>query len=505
MSVAILESLSSRQSRQRRRPKNSFLSDNCVNVTFSDGLTPEHLVLNLSLLSNPQVIIWYMGCNGLRKTGVHFYRDFLISPSFEKNPSVRFWLMDLTSWGAFKNPNCSINKSNSCCEIIEKFSCDSIRCIKSANIFKKIQEISDGETVSYFNKALRRSFIRRQSKYFQNKNIKIKDIFPNSCPLIEQWKNYDTSHADSIFQYLEGCLLVDEIVSQCITAESQEIQIVFALPIDELKYYRDKRCSFREDVQFLISKRCKSLRLNIRFFAFNYGFQTDQRPYNAPGKVLKVEDFSYSDLILKTKTCQKESSFYFYSYKNALKIEIETERLLIRSYKNDDFEECVKLYGDTVITKYFDHGQPRSRKEVEALVKEKTRFFKNLEPYGIFSIFNKKDMVFLGQIDLLPTDEPGSVEIGFILHEKYQNQGFCSEAVNFFLFEYIEKINFKNKHAGLSVNKIIATTHPLNQSSKSVLQKFGMTLDGIKERFGHPRLWYSLPTSVAITGQKIAL
>jgi [ribosomal protein S5]-alanine N-acetyltransferase len=512
MSVAILESLSSKQSRpiRVRRSKNALLFDNRVNVEFSDGLTTEQIISNISQLSNPQVIIWYVGCYGLRKTGVHFYRDSLISPSFAKNPSARFWLVDLTAWGAFKNPNCSIKKSHSCCDVIENFSDKSLRCIRSADIFKKLQEISDEEIVSYFNKALRRNFIRRPSKCFQKKDIKVKDIFPNICSLIEQWQYYDTSHAYSVFQYLEGCLLVDEIFTQCLTSESREMQIVFALPNDELKYYRDKKDSFRNDVQFLISERCKTLnirniKLNIQFFAFNYGSQVDQRPYNAPGKVLKAEDLFYSDILKNVRLHQKESNICFSSEKNALKVEIETERLLIQSYKNDDFEECVKLYGDARITQYFDHGKQRSREEVKALMKEKTKFFQNLEPFGIFSIFNKKDMTFLGQIDLLPTKEPGSVEIGFILHEKYQNQGFCSEAVKFILFEYIEEINFQRKYKGCQINKIIATAHPLNQPSKRVLQKFGMTLDRIKDRFGHPRLWYSIPTSVAITSQKIAL
>ena len=63
-----------------------------------------------------------------------------------------------------------------------------------------------------------------------------------------------------------------------------------------------------------------------------------------------------------------EPRISFSSESNVLLIEIETEELYIRSYRNNDFEDCVALYGDEKLSKYFDHGQPRSRLEVEDLI-----------------------------------------------------------------------------------------------------------------------------------------
>ncbi len=174
---------------------------------------------------------------------------------------------------------------------------------------------------------------------------------------------------------------------------------------------------------------------------------------------------------------------------------IQTDRLYIRSYRPEDFKDCVALYGDPTITQYFDHGRSRSRNEVEELIHEKgNKYFLQGEPFGLFSIFYKDDMSFLGQIDLLPSDEPGEVEIGFILHEKFQNQGFCTEAVRAFLFDFVEEINnhgFKCK--GMPITRVIATAHPENEPSKALLKKVGMTLDKFQERFSSPRLWYSYP------------
>ena len=185
---------------------------------------------------------------------------------------------------------------------------------------------------------------------------------------------------------------------------------------------------------------------------------------------------------------------YFNLSFGRLNVEIETKRLLICSYKDDDFESCFRLYSNKTLTKYFDNGKPRTEIEVKKLICEKAdKYFSFGKPFGLFSIFHKKTMDFIGQIDLLPTDEPGIAEIGFILHEQYQNQGFCTEAVNAVVFDYIGKINECFECNELPISKIIATAHPQNLSSRKVLEKIGMTLDKVKERFGNPRLWYSLP------------
>lgn len=188
-------------------------------------------------------------------------------------------------------------------------------------------------------------------------------------------------------------------------------------------------------------------------------------------------------------------SFRFAS--NYLEVDIETERLFIQSYKDTDFQNCISLYSNENITKYFDHGKARNKLEIENLISEKgKKYFSNGKPFGLFSIFHKQDMTFIGQIDFLPSEELGIAEIGFILNEQYHNQGFCSEAVNAIAFDYVEAINTGNfKCDELFISKVIATVHPENSSSRKVLQKTGMTLDKIQERFGQPRLWYSIPVS----------
>lgn len=284
-----------------------------VDVEFVDDLSTEEVITSISQLSNPQVIIWYIGYYGLREAGVQFYKDFLIAPIFKQSTGATFWLVDLTAWGAFKNSWCSIHNFNSCCAEIEGFLDKRVNCIKSAEIFRKMKEISECDLIDYFKTALKRDFISKASKSFPNRNIPIKEIFSDSGSIVADWFDQDASKSYSVFQYLEGCLLVDEIfMREFHTRGVADIQIVFALPNDEIKYYKDKDCSFQKDVAFLISKRCatlniKNIHLQIKFLAFKYASHPHDRPYNASGKIVKSGTLSYEDVVGHTKNDENRS------------------------------------------------------------------------------------------------------------------------------------------------------------------------------------------------------
>src|SRR3989338_10678490 len=173
-------------------------------------------------------------------------------------------------------------------------------------------------------------------------------------------------------------------------------------------------------------------------------------------------------------------------------ITVETQRLLIRSYQDRDFENCVLLYGDPKLTKYFDYGRPRSRREVLDLVEEKGKgpLTRN-EPFGLFSMFDKASDSFIGQMDFMPAEGPGIVEIGCILFRQYHNQGFPSEALSFFIKEYVKKINdlgFSSN--GAPIQKVTATAHPKNYSSQRLIKSLGMIFERQEDRFNSSRFRY---------------
>jgi len=198
---------------------------------------------------------------------------------------------------------------------------------------------------------------------------------------------------------------------------------------------------------------------------------------------------------MNTIRLQEKISIYYNSI--SLSIESFTDRLFIRSYSEEDFERCLSLYGDKEITKFFDHGQPRTKEEIFEYVQNRGgKYFDLGEPYGLFSVFLQKSNTFIGQVDLVPTGNPGEVEIGWIFHKRFHNNGFCSEAVLDFLLPFIRKIvEMGFKANGEIINRVIATAHPENIASNKIIQKAGLTMYKSQIRFeygGNPRNWYEL-------------
>jgi RimJ/RimL family protein N-acetyltransferase len=462
-----------------------------VSVKFVDGLPVEEIVDKIGHLKNPQVVVWYIGAYGLRKAGAEFYREALINPVLQENEGAMFWLVDLTAWGAFKHREHSVHKASCCCEAIDKLANHQIRCVKTGEIFKKMQAISDGEVIDYFKAALRRGFVHHSSRDFPNKGILVREVFKGDCPVMEEWFDHDVGKCYSVFQYLEACLLIEEIFLQ---KKVRDLRVVFALPNDELKYYWDEEGAFQKDVAFLISRQCRALKwhhvdVKIKFLTFNYGIHKNQRPYNAPGKVIKRKDLAVKDIIGHVEVKPKVSIKHHHG---ALKVKIETRRLYLVSYEDDDFEKCVSLYGNEAITQLFDYGKAKTREEVAEMAAQKgKKYFNAGEPFGLFSIFSKKGNVFMGQVDLVPAKGSGVAEIGGILDEPYQGRGYYTEAIRAIMVYYVNELNRRGYLChGKPIKKVVATVHPENTASKKAHIKVGMHLEKEEVRFGKPRLWY---------------
>lgn len=191
--------------------------------------------------------------------------------------------------------------------------------------------------------------------------------------------------------------------------------------------------------------------------------------------------------------CERKSAITISSISGKIHVEIETDRLILSSYSNEDFEDCVRLYGDERLAKFFDHGKPRSREEVSNLVVQKTlHFLEGSLPLGLFSIFDKIENKFLGQADIMPTEDPCIVELGCIFLRDYHNQGYPIEVCKCFMIDYIEHLNESDPFFTQNpIVKVIATTHPKNYASQRIIKNLGMTFDKAQERFGRPRFWYS--------------
>jgi hypothetical protein len=276
-----------------------------ITIEYRERVPLAQMAAEIAQMASPHVLLWYIGINGLKKEAARFYRESIIDPIVEGKGNAQFWLVDLTAWGALRNPNITVNTTSSLVDKIEGFGIQNVKCIKSSETFNKMQAINDQPVVERFQKALQGGFVHKASQEFPDSQIKIKDLF--TCPIVSPCKEMDASKCYSALQYLEGCLLIDQIVHGC--PKGEKIEIVFALPNDELKYYQDETNAFQKDVEFLLNHRYGNELKDVQviFYSFEYGEDVHHRPYNAPGKVFNKNELRCDDILKKPEGGQHDS------------------------------------------------------------------------------------------------------------------------------------------------------------------------------------------------------
>jgi RimJ/RimL family protein N-acetyltransferase len=153
---------------------------------------------------------------------------------------------------------------------------------------------------------------------------------------------------------------------------------------------------------------------------------------------------------------------------------IETERLLLRDWKESDIPSFAEMNRNPKVMEYF----------LKQLTKEESLdFYNRIQDefyeygYGLYAVEKKEDGSFLGYTGfhniLFDFDFAPGIEIGWRLRYKDWNNGYATEAAKACLL-YARHLSF---------DTIWSFTSLLNKASEQVMQKIGMKK--VKEFF-HP-------------------
>lgn len=156
-------------------------------------------------------------------------------------------------------------------------------------------------------------------------------------------------------------------------------------------------------------------------------------------------------------------------------IYIETPRLLLRSWKEDDLRTFVQMNQDPHVMEFF----------LKSLTEQESIDFYNRinqefaqSGYGLYAIERKSDHSFIGYTGFhaitFDVDFAPGIEIGWRIKHDCWNQGYVTEAGNACLAYAKER---------LLLGTIWSFTSVLNKRSERVMQKIGMRK--VKE-FPHP-------------------
>lgn len=165
--------------------------------------------------------------------------------------------------------------------------------------------------------------------------------------------------------------------------------------------------------------------------------------------------------------------------------EIETERLLLRSWSDGDFETFAAIHSDPEVMRFYANNRPFTREEALAAFNTILEHWDQYG-YGLWVAEERATETMIGRIGLtnqvdFPT--PSRVEVGWMLARSHWGHGFATEGA-------LAAIRFAFEVLG--VPTVISISRPLNEASLKVMKRCGLTLRGATRWRGHEVVWYAI-------------
>jgi RimJ/RimL family protein N-acetyltransferase len=162
-------------------------------------------------------------------------------------------------------------------------------------------------------------------------------------------------------------------------------------------------------------------------------------------------------------------------------ITLETERLLLRWLREDDFEQYAKMCRDPEVMRFLG-GQTLSDIEVW---RQMTSFMGHwyFRGYGIWAVEEKITGKLVGRIGFLnPIGWPG-FELGWTLSRESWGKGYATEGARRALaYAFTE----------MGRDHVISLIAPANVASAKVAERLGEKVEGQTELFGNEILIYGI-------------
>lgn len=169
---------------------------------------------------------------------------------------------------------------------------------------------------------------------------------------------------------------------------------------------------------------------------------------------------------------------------------LETPRLVLRPFTQDDAEDIFKVFGDPITMKYFMLWLADSVKDVRGFIEWITGVQKEYG-FSYWAMEEKATGEVIGDCGLIPLEGAGpEIELGSDVRRDKWNQGYATEAS-------VASLNYAFNV--LKLERVVAATHPENHASQRALEKLGFVFDHIGPYWGENSFFYSKINPARIT------
>jgi RimJ/RimL family protein N-acetyltransferase len=151
-----------------------------------------------------------------------------------------------------------------------------------------------------------------------------------------------------------------------------------------------------------------------------------------------------------------------------VQIFLETERLVLRRFTEDDVDNLVELDSDPDVMHFITGGRPTPRDEIEGdILPAFLDYYERFAGYGFWAALERSSGRFVGWFHLRPgkAAQPDEVELGYRLHRSAWGKGYATEG---------SRALIDKGFAELGVQRVVAFTMVVNVASRRVMEKAGL-------------------------------
>ncbi|MDQ3651791.1 MAG: GNAT family N-acetyltransferase [Acidobacteriota bacterium] len=167
-------------------------------------------------------------------------------------------------------------------------------------------------------------------------------------------------------------------------------------------------------------------------------------------------------------------------------ITLNTERLTLRMFREDDFEAFAVICADAEVMRFLGEGKPMTRLEAWRHMAFLVGHW-HLRGYGHWAVEEKATGQLVGRIGFLNPEGWPAFEIGWTLARESWGRGYATEGARRAL-EYA--------FTELERNHVISLIAPENQASIKVAERLGERLESETELLGKHVLIYGIDRDV---------
>ena len=153
-------------------------------------------------------------------------------------------------------------------------------------------------------------------------------------------------------------------------------------------------------------------------------------------------------------------------------IVLETPRLILRQFTENDVDNLFNLNGDPAVMRYLTGGRPTPREEIrDQILPFHLGVYGRLDRLGTWAAESTATGEFLGWFHFRPGPDADitNIELGYRLRRPAWNRGYATEG---------SRALISRGFTELGVERVFAHTMTLNAASRHVLEKCGLTLVG---------------------------